>query len=436
MRIALVGVNWPGRGENVDFNSRRTFVDYDIVIWDPMILLHTYNPEYPRHNLMDATSYARLQRDLKQHFEEFDHMMQQGKLVVIFVPAPWSFQYDHAGSSGRGARSSGTILELLPVLDGLQTVGSEGDTLEVKTGMLPLKEFGEAIQSWVSYRAFFSETPGKPFMFTTAGKPAATLVAKDNGYFVFAPFLQISGNYPSQQSDRIFDACEALITALPSRRQTFSLPKWADEYKLLKEVDVQNHLGELQKKIASLQEKIDASNLEQQSIDRQKTVFAGGTGQLLVDEVKILLEQIGFTVEHGPEGRDDLILKYGERPCVAEVKGVTKSAGEGDAAQLQKWISGYHAEHGEEPKGLLIINAYKDIPLQERTQPAFPDQMLDFAKRMRQCLITTTQILELALYAREKPDQKQAIADALLSTIGIFTAFENERRGCILKDAT
>jgi hypothetical protein len=41
----------------------------------------------------------------------------------------------------------------------------------------------------------------------------------------------------------------------------------------------------------------------------------------------------------------------------------------------------------------LAVSAWREVPLGERKQPAFPDQMLKYAKAREHCLVETGQIL-------------------------------------------
>ena len=51
--------------------------------------------------------------------------------------------------------------------------------------------------------------------------------------------------------------------------------------------------------------------------------------------------------------------------------------------------------NGREPKSLLIVNGYYELPLEERKEDVFPNQMLKYANKKEQCLLTTYQLLKL-----------------------------------------
>lgn len=125
-------------------------------------------------------------------------------------------------------------------------------------------------------------------------------------------------------------------------------------------------------------------------------------------------------MEGGPSGRADLVARLDKKTAVVEVKGSTRSARERDAAQLGKWVSGFHAENGVRPKGVLIANAWRRRAPHERTQPAFPAQMRRFAEEQRFALVTGEQLLRMWLYAETQPTRKRAVARSLLDCVGVL----------------
>lgn len=125
----------------------------------------------------------------------------------------------------------------------------------------------------------------------------------------------------------------------------------------------------------------------------------------------------------GEIGRDDLIIKYNEKIAVIEVKGVSKSAAEKHVTQLEKWVSEYHLKNEIKAKGILVINAFKDVPLSERKEKPFPDQMLPYSQKREHCLITGLQLLGLYLDCKNNPIKKEEIIEILFCTDGIFEQY-------------
>lgn len=67
-----------------------------------------------------------------------------------------------------------------------------------------------------------------------------------------------------------------------------------------------------------------------------------------------------------------------------------------------------------------MINAFKDLPLEERKEKPFPDQMLPYSQRREHCLITGIQLLGLYLECKNYPTKKEKIIELLFNTNGIF----------------
>lgn len=151
-----------------------------------------------------------------------------------------------------------------------------------------------------------------------------------------------------------------------------------------------------------------------------------GTGSSLENIVRKVLLELDFQLEEVEANRTDIIGKYKEVSVVFEIKGLTKSAGERNAAQLEKWISEYHVETGIKPKGVLLVNAFRNKPLRERTELVFPKQMLDYSISREHCLISSVQFLCLFIECKKNKKSKDKIIKEFLNTIGVYSKYDEE----------
>lgn len=110
---------------------------------------------------------------------------------------------------------------------------------------------------------------------------------------------------------------------------------------------------------------------------------------------------------------------------VVEIKGVNGSAAEKHAAQLEKWVSSYYEENAIKPKGILIVNAYKEKALKDRPTDTFPHQMLNYSQQREHCLLSSIQLLGLYYEFKSNPDKKEELIDKLLSHVGVFPDFKD-----------
>jgi hypothetical protein len=85
-------------------------------------------------------------------------------------------------------------------------------------------------------------------------------------------------------------------------------------------------------------------------IEENKILFTG-TGGALEVQIRKVISELGFSVEKGSIGRADLIANYNDKVAVIEIKGVTKSAAEKNAAQLEKSVSEYFEANGNRSNG-------------------------------------------------------------------------------------
>jgi hypothetical protein len=109
------------------------------------------------------------------------------------------------------------------------------------------------------------------------------------------------------------------------------------------------------------------------------------------------LQLIGFAVEK-PEGNDvDLIIEFKEFVAVLEIKGVKGSGAKSNVRQLENWVNNYSMANKKDAKGILIINTYKTLPLNQRKEISFPPDMVNFSIAREHCLLLTTDLLNIYL---------------------------------------
>ena len=161
-----------------------------------------------------------------------------------------------------------------------------------------------------------------------------------------------------------------------------------------------------------------------EEIQKYKLLLTASGGQL--EEItKQVLSQLGFKILDAERGRSDIIAQYDDVSVVAEIKGVSKSAAEKHAAQLEKWVAQYIEDNEISPKALLIVNGFCDTPLRERTEDVFPHQMLKYCEARGHALITTTQLLCLYVETQQNPDCKTERIRELLSCVGKYPRYQN-----------
>jgi hypothetical protein len=240
------------------------------------------------------------------------------------------------------------------------------------------------------YSAYFKSDIGKPFLFIKGtDKSVGTFIKTKKSFVLLLPSIDTEGATTKESKELSKNFLESLLDLIKKLQMEigdFNLPSWSDQYRLPEE-NVQ--ISVLSEKEEELKELTDIISKEKEKLDRLKEykLLLSGTGKPLEFIVKKVFEEISFTVKEGEIGRDDLILTYNDKVVVAEIKGLTKSASEKNAAQLEKWVMEYLTENSIHPKGFLIINSFNNLPLNDRDGEDFPNQMLKFSEHREQCLI-------------------------------------------------
>jgi hypothetical protein len=254
------------------------------------------------------------------------------------------------------------------------------------------------------------------------------LVKRERGNLLFLPWLKYETHSPyrNQQAARFMAAFQKLNEHLAPKKPAIELPTWSTHYGWERERELRSKLVSLQAQSDDISKQINSTTLELEVEDKLKVLFTG-TGDTLADTVINVFRELGVKADPGEPGRDDVIAEFDGKHAVIEVKGRKSSAAESDAAQLEKWVAGFMEERGQEAKGILLVNAFCETSLTDRTLAAFPNQMLKYSKQREHCLMTTTQLLGLLLEARAHTEKRVDLINSLFSTIGIYQEFADWR---------
>jgi hypothetical protein len=453
VRIISVGVYINHKSIlNEQFRSAVSFFDFDMVILNPSVIFSEYeldifNPTYLGCRLLRESESQKILDDISRRKSEITELIKLGRTAVLVLPPPEKCYYSTGqktySGSGKNKVTQQFINELnlssaIPLKD-FSTVTASGTSIEFR-GSEPFKTYWEKMKNYHFYSAYLSSTVGKPFLFIKGTtKVVGTWVPTEKGVFLILPSIYDEGSYKTKKDYNQFcslfiDALTELTSDLNKSIGDYSLPAWTTAYFLPDEKEQKEQLSTKEYELQGLLSQISQSKEKLSKIEKYKLLLSG-SGRALEMQVATVLKEIGFSVEPGAEGRDDLILKYGEKIAVVEIKGVSKSASEKHAAQLEKWVAEYVTSHDVNPKGILIVNAYCNTPLHARNEPAFPEQMVSYATNREHCLITTTQLLSFYLSVISKPEGREQLINDLFDTKGVFKKFLNYKDFLLVQEA-
>lgn len=436
MRIMSIGLKI--QHDNVDnklFKSSVSLLDYDMLIWDPSKLFEEYDtyyaqPLYRGHRNLDDHDSAKIIEDIKRRKEEIVEFIKNNRVIILMLPPPTqcyyaSGKYDYSGSGKNRATTRYVdeidLCSIIPITN-FKSVVADGINIELR-GQDPFKKYWNTIGKRHYYSAYLSTPIGKPFLFIKGtDKAVGTWVPTEKGIFLILPSIL---NKPQTEfSAQFIAAVSELVSELQKSTGDYSLPLWANRYGLPGEGAKRKQIATKESESNALVAEID--KLKDDLVNHEKRkILISGSGSTLENQVAVVLKEMGFIVEKGEEGRDDLILKYGTKVAVVEIKGTSKSASEKHAAQLEKWVAEYTTNNDVKPKGVLLVNAYCDIPLNERIEPAFPHQMIKYSTNRDHCLITTTQLLGFYYAVLNDPSTKDALINEFFDTVGVYSKFSD-----------
>ena len=403
--------------------SHETLLDADVVLWDLDRSLN--NIQVGNYKL----GGRKVSGTLKEHFEpvqdllkyrkeQFEEFFSLGRTLVVQVPINPIREYNILDmESNTSEKKKVNLWNLIPISP-VQLVNESGQNVSLSENEL-LQQFKLNNRLIFKYNARFKNAKGLPLLYINkTDYVVAQLFPLERGNVLMLPAL-LNNNHHTYS--KFYEALEQLVENLPKTNiiSDLSLPQWSKTYSLKGEELEKQKAAKLNDQLEKLNKKISLQNKKVEFFERLKILFTG-TGKSLEVVVKQIFEELGFAIYPTLPNRGDLIVGYKSRNGVLEIKGVKGGAAEKNATQLEKWVSEYIDEHGKEPKAILLINTFKDLPLDERTDKDFPDQMLPYCKKREHCLLTGLTFLNLYLDYKFGQLSKSELIKLIFDTIGIL----------------
>lgn len=337
--------------------------------------------------------------------------------------------------TGRNARQTNIVREFnaysfLPIK--LNVTEVVGERIDICCSS-PYRDFFTNTRTCYYYASYFSVAENSTILGKIKGtdKVVAAVIPYGSGKIVLLPQIYEEEEYKTEDvwkenGKKYLDSLFELNRRLKITDEEMDLPGWAQNIYILDEKVKLKKQNTIENKIAKLEKELDKERIAVQEVQKYKLLLTS-SGTTLEEIVKQVLDELGFTILEAEKGRSDIIAKYGEVAIVAEIKGVTKSAAEKHAAQLEKWVAQYIEENEVSPKGMLIVNGFCDMPLNERLEDVFPQQMLKYCVSRGHVLLTSTQLLCLYIEVCKNPIFKEERITELLSCVGKYERYRETK---------
>lgn len=459
--IQLLSVDvifYDDRTTATEYTSTRTLLEHEIVVWRPENLLNHYETtdDYRGDTSLDDSGSAEYRRDLKRRTRDMREFLELGRTLVILLPPPRQFYIATGEKRNDGTRAKPNVkrivearqlTETLPLAPTLQA--ASGEAFEV-VGDAAFAAMWRTVGDQFVYEAFCEIEDSEPMLRVPGTERVIAARAEvAGGSVLYLPYLLVDKPDIEEQGDEETDTeynqrwqlantelqeenDGALIDAIleyvsGSSGTAKPLPAWVDRVVLPREQRAEEKADQAARRAEAARATAEEARAEVARVRAKKALIAlDGNG--LEEAVANAFEELGATITAGVPGRADRILEWKGKKAVLEVKGSVKSASERNAAQLEKWVAEHTAlvdddEEAEPPKGILVVNAWREQPLPERDKPTFPDQMLAYSEARGHCLLESAQLLT-ALVTATNQAKRAAFLDAIFGTAGVLEGWQ------------
>ena len=419
--------------EEIEINSKRSLLDFDIVLIRSTDITKCYQNDYYIHEykpLLNAEQSINIYNDFSFISNQLLDLLGQGKNVYVIVDKnPGCYKMKTSSDSyNRYNAEWFSPYSFLPLRDGwLKTEEIQGDQFELVDQAY--KSFFEKFKNELLYKATLGFREIHPILnIWGTNRIVGGSIAIKAGKIIFLPSFKFLEFYDEEKDAKINVLLDWIIQfdelTKTKEGSIEEFPEWIDSYNILTESNDIEKIKNLENEKKEIERQIQQAKDHLNLLKRYKGIFTS-SGEQLENIIKDVFREMSFQILPTEKGRTDVIAKYNDTDIVMEIKGVTKSAAEKNAAQLEKWVSTFIEKEERIPKPLLIVNAFCNIPLEQRTEDIFPNQMLSYSTSRNHCLISTTQLLCLFIEISQNPDCKDERVKELLNTVGVYNRYSD-----------
>lgn len=218
---------------------------------------------------------------------------------------------------------------------------------------------------------------------------------------------------------------EPLVEVLLRRIKGFEKtppPGWVSSIEIPGEVPLKNEIAVEKQNLEAVESKIKGLEDSLTELEKYKGLLYE-TGLPLQELVKSTLQKLGAEIKPSIV-TDEFIIGIGGKEALIEVKGLTRSISKDDIGQLFMDMGEHLKATGENIKGILIGNAWRLLPLEQRDthdKPIFPHNIVKIAWNQDIGLISTTELLKAFCKTLEEPQYKKEVLNKIIAGKGVIT---------------
>jgi len=216
------------------------------------------------------------------------------------------------------------------------------------------------------------------------------------------------------------EAMNLILEDLIGKPQQSLPPDWVDQIPMPFVDAINAEIARKNAAIESLQQEIAARAQELTEIEKwKKLVYTTGR------ELEQIFEEavIEFGAKTKPAAaEEEFIFEHKGNACVVECKGVGKSISLEHVRQTDSHVLKFITAENRNGKGVLLGNAWRNLPLNERGKtdtPIFPDNVVKHAARREIALVGADDFLEVFCRFLKGEVSGEAVLDAMNTQSGI-----------------
>lgn len=449
---------------SAQFLSRRHFSEFDLIIWDPLSLDKEAREFAKRHGdkgrpLAKSVGEALAKALAERHQEVMEFLKLERDLIVMMRDVP-NIAYESDVH-----RLKFIDLKAVSFQNALSLKGRNGQSVEW-VGPDEISSNTPGLCSNLAYSAISTDPSKVVPLFRVPGSQVVVggyLEHQWNGFLFFVPHTRWWDGEDDLENRAERTAYLEALAQLPGQLRAAlaaqsTLPIWAMSFVSPAEASALAAIQSIDTRIAELQSEARQQQALVDAEEKWKLLFTAHDEPLVTAAI-IALETLGIKAVRGPDKHADIVAAYRGRLAALEVKGKTRSAARNNVEQCRTWVSELTsaqvsdaeqrrrdtvtkeylrclAEVGVTPcdpddagvqpvevKGVLMINAYREHPLSERTEPAFPHSLHRNITAGGLCALTTLQLLGMALKVRDDPSSADHLAQFLFNHVGTVSEF-------------
>lgn len=241
-----------------------------------------------------------------------------------------------------------------------------------------------------------------------------TVADKEGGRLVLLP---VADMYNTQSLIEILlrQIKEVEVMETPS-------PSWIGTVEIPGEACLKNAVDTATQALMEAESRVKESEARLDELQNYKKLLYE-TGLPLQELVKSTLRALGANTKPSVV-TDEFIIESNGKEALIEVKGNTKSITKDDVAQLVTDLMQHLKTTGQEIHGILVGNAWRLLPLQERNvkdKPIFSRDAIRVAKNHNIGLISTTELFRAFCRTLEEPAYKKDVMNKTTTRAGVIT---------------